>query len=411
MKLGDRIPVRNLIGTMFSLNYLLSPVLMYLWLGSFGDELQTMKVNPQEYFSYAIPAILLFIIGLNIGSKAEEEQMNSKEIESITDRYPQLPIILIIVGVAASILSRYVPSFLTLIFSTIGYLKVSGLFLSILSKRGFKVWYFLLSYGLMIFESLTSSMFNDFLNMLFFLGFFLCLRYKPPQIVKLSGILAGILLVIFIQMIKFPLRNAVGAGFNIEKLGEAVKRGQSNSAQRTGEEKVLNIVARVNQGWFFSSTVSYYQQGGYDFQRGNHAVILLQTAILPKFLAPDRIDVGDPVLFNKYSGHFVDVGTSMALGVLSDGFIDFGYNGIFIVFLFSLILNFFIKFYHKLNDKFFLAKIFSPLGLFYAIRPDNDTQTALGAAFKGVIILWIILIVIQKFYNEDVDDETELSAG
>jgi len=244
-------------------------------------------------------------------------------------------------------------------------------------------------------------MWNDFLNMLFFLGFFLCLRYKPSHFFKVGGILALILLVFFIQMIKMPLRSAVGAGFNIEKFNEAVKRGKSRADRQTSGEKLVGVVFRLNQGWFFSSTMSNYQQGGFNFQKGNHSVILLETAVLPKFIAPNRIDIGDPVLFNKYSGYFVEKGSSMALGVLGDGFIDFGYNGILVVFAFGLILNFFIKFYHKMNDKYLFAKILSPLGLFYVIRPDIDTQGSLGGALKSAVVLWILLIILQKMFSKD----------
>jgi hypothetical protein len=160
LKLGDRIPVRNLIGAMFSLNYLFSPVLIYLWLNPHTEDLYTMKVDSQIYFNYAIPAILLFLIGLNIGAKTEEEQIDEKQIENITDRYPQLPLIFIIVGIAASFLRPYVPSFLTYIFFTLSYLKVVGFFLSIFSKKGFNIWYLILSYGLLAFQSITSSMWN-----------------------------------------------------------------------------------------------------------------------------------------------------------------------------------------------------------------------------------------------------------
>jgi hypothetical protein len=105
----------------------------------------------------------------------------------------------------------------------------------------------------------------------------------------------------------------------------------------------------------------------------------------------------------------VDKGTSMALGVLGDGFIDFGYNGIFIVFAFGLILNLFIKFYHKMNDKYLFAKILSPLGLFYIIRPDIDTQGALGGVLKSAIILWVVLIVLQNIFSKDINKANDLS--
>jgi hypothetical protein len=60
-----------------------------------------------------------------------------------------------------------------------------------------------------------------------------------------------------------------------------------------------------------------------------------------------------------------------------------------------------------MNDKYLFAKILSPLGFFYAIRPDTDTQGALGGALKSAIMLLILLMIMENLFsrnNNKVDD-------
>ena len=124
-----------------------------------------------------------------------------------------------------------------------------------------------------------------------------------------------------------------------------------------------------------------------------------ESAFLPRFLAPDKLDVSDRPTFFKYSGKVLNDNTSIALGIASEGFIDFGYYGFIIVFLFAFILNQFIKLFHRLDQNYPLAKVFTPVAFFIAVRPDTDTINALGSLIKITLLIYVMLVVLNKSYK------------
>lgn len=402
LNVGKKIPLRNLAGTMFSLNYLLAPALMFFWLNPFVGEDYRMRGDATDYFIYAIPAIIMFLAGLYVFAKKNEEEINLKKIRKILDQFPSLPLQFIIIGLIASFSMPYIPSQLQFIINSLAYLKFIGMFLSILDKRPLNIIYLVITYGALLVSSLTSSMFNDLLNMLFFLGFYLSVKYKPSPVIKLAGLIAGLIFLGFIQSIKFALREQVTNTFaDLQKIPAIIQKVQKKKLST--DEKLANVTFRLSQGWVTSSSMVYYHKGGYELQNGDHSATILRLAVMPRVLDPDRMVVGDGTFFNAYSGHMVASGTSIALGILADGYIDYGQNGIFIVLVFGLIFNGFIKLYGYLDGKFGLAKVFIPICFFY-IRPDTDTFSSLGAAIKTTFVITIILFITYKFYIQNKID-------
>lgn len=394
--LGEKIPFRNLVGTMFSLNFLFAPVLLFYWLNPIIDPDYSMRGDPETYFQYAIPAILLFLIGLNIKSKKEEETLDLVAIRALINRFPSLPLQFVIFGVLADFFRDSWPSEWAFVALSLGYLKFIGLFLNIVSDKPFNFIFLILTYGNMILLSLGDSMYGEFLNLLFFLGFYLCVRYKPSHGIKILGILAGLGLIILIQKIKHPLRKQTIHSFNdLKNLGSAFEESKAVSKEQSTEEEIGEIILRLNQGWVTSSTMQYHKEGGFTLQNGKHSRLILELALIPRVLNPTRALVGDAALFNNYSGFVVAEGTSIALGVPADAYVDFGKNGIFVVFVFGLILNLFIKLYHLMDIHYGLAKIFLPICFFY-VRPDNDTFVCLGAIIKTTFVIWIVLFILYK---------------
>lgn len=406
-KLGENIPIRNWVGTMFTLNYLLSPALMWHWLDPHMNDIYKMQGDAENYFKYAIPAMLALLIGIYIFARKVDKFTNTAKVEALVLQYPRLPLHLILIGFASDLLYSFVPSELQLIFGALSYFKFAGFFLSLFNYQKLNFFYLLLSFGFLFVKSMTSSMFNDLLNMLFFLGFFLSLRYKPSHFIKVGGIIAGILLVVFIQNIKFTLRaNVTNSLSDLTKIGKVIEQSREKNESKTFEEKVINVVFRVNQGWFTSSTMAFHQEGGYEFEKGKHSLNILQTSVVPRILAPNRIVMGDRSLFNKYSGYYVQEGSSMALGILSDGYIDFGFWGLGIVFVFGLIIGLFLLLYQVLYDKFALAIVIFPI-CFFNIRPDIDTYAVIGSVLKTAFVLWLFLFFMEKVYFKDPIQEPE----
>lgn len=398
-ELGEGIPLRSLIGTLYALNYLLCPVLMYEWLNPYVEVQYRMKGTPDMYFAYAVPANCLLLAGLYINAKSRETYINVDKIKAIVNRYPNLPMQLIIFGNLVSIGIRFVPSEVQILFLGLLNLKFVGVFLHILSGKKLKPFYFIFSYGVLVVQSLISSMFNDLLNMLFFLGIILSIRYKPKTSLKFVGVIAAIGIVTFIQIIKFPLRDSVNNSFSdVTVVDDVVEESLQKSEAKGVEQKAADVVFRLAQGWITSNVLLNYKMHGFTLQDGKHATVMLKSAVLPRILAPDKYIVGDGELFSKYTGHYLTSNTSMALGILSDGYIDFAEYGIFIVFLWGLIFNLFIKLYYHWEKTYPLALIISPACFFYAIRPDTDTHAALGSLIKITFVFWIAMSFLNRYY-------------
>ncbi len=161
------------------------------------------------------------------------------------------------------------------------------------------------------------------------------------------------------------------------------------------EDNLLGSLSRGNQAWIFASTVQRMDRIG-DYQGLNIFGIYFDSALLPRILAPQKLQSGDKEIFNAFSGHQINQTTSMGLGVFADGYIANGFWG-FMFFTFGLGLLFNISFrivesWANLSEFYILMVL--PL-LNYAVRPDCELQTIINHLFKGLIVFGIIVRLTQ----------------
>jgi hypothetical protein len=128
----------------------------------------------------------------------------------------------------------------------------------------------------------------------------------------------------------------------------------------------------------------------------------LEAALLPRFLAPNKIKSGDKEIFNEFSGHIINENTSMGLGIFADGYVAYGAWGVYI-FGFALGLIFSLTF--KLVERWtkvspFYVLLLLPL-LNYAVRPDCELQTTINHLFKGMLIYGVLVYLTRKRFTLD----------
>jgi hypothetical protein len=398
--IGQGLNIRYLIGTVYTLNYLLGPVLMYTWLNDYVEIQYTLKGKHEDYFEYVIPAIGAMLIGLNMFKQKTDNALNIGRLKAIIENRPRLPMQMIIVGTAVKFVENAIPDEIDLLTSALSNLRYVGFFLHLLFAKRINYIYFAVTYGFLIFESIVSSLFNDLLNLLFFLASIIAIRYKPSNVAKIGGIVAGMAVITFIQVIKMPLRNLAAEGsIEIENIESVIEGGVEDNKGKTFDKKVADVVFRMSQGWVASNVITYYYDNhGFELQGGSHIWIMIKSSVLPRILAPDKYKVGDRELFNTYTGHIVSEGTSIALGIVSDAFIDLGQFGFIICFFWGLAFSLSVRFYSKWDIKFPLFKLTSILCYFYAMRADTDTHSSLGALIKVTFVLWLVSYWFDKYF-------------
>jgi hypothetical protein len=306
-------------------------------------------------------------------------------------------------GIILRIFSDFFPGqigFFVYLLSMIRFVGAFSLFAMNFKKF---IWLAFLVLSIELFYGFRAGMYHDAIMWVLFFALFYVYTLKPSMRLKLFGASSLILLVLFIQAIKFAYREQVwdkGQEASIETISN-VGSTKANSESLIGEENLLSSLNRGNQAWIFASTVN--RMDGYkDFQGMTNVNKYIEAALLPRFLAPNKLESGDKEIFNSFSGHIINEGTSMGLGIFADGYIAYGAWGVY-TFGFALGLIFSLTF--KLVERWtkispFYVLLLLPM-LNYAVRPDCELQTTINHLTKSIVVFGALVYFTRKRFTLD----------
>lgn len=384
---------------LYALNYLVAPTITY----QLPDEQVSygMQIPSSLYFNLALPGFFLFALGLFI-LPTKIFKIEYQKVGQSTVVNKDFLIKTTIFGLMLNLSSRFFPGeigFITYLLSMVRFVGAFAL-LSI-DKR---LWYW--SAIVILLELATgflAGMFHDAIMWVIFFGLFFIYAIKPSFRTKLVGVISTITLILFIQAVKFAYRAQVWQGEKAATLKTVAEVGstKASSDQLLGEENLLGTLNRGNQAWIFASTVDNMDRNK-NFQGLTNVNKYIEAALLPRFLAPNKIKSGDKEIFNEFSGHTINEGTSMGLGIFADGYIAYGAWGVYI-FGFGLGLIFSLTF--KLVERWtkvspFYVLLLLPL-LNYAVRPDCELQTTINHLFKGILLYGFLVFLTRKRFTLD----------
>lgn len=393
--IGTVVPIRYIAGTFMCLQMLIGPTFAYNGLDKYQFVDYVMRIPEADYFAYAIPAVLMFIFGLHItAGKLRGEIINEAEIRKFVDNSGQLPYIFIVIGFLAGYVSGSFGSELAFVFVLLGGFKYIGLFMLLLGSKKLKLWVMILVVGSIIASSLSGAMFHDLLTWLIMLGTILAIKFKPNVTLKAIATTGFILLAVIIQQLKGEYRQTLRSeSGNIDAFQNVY---QENSNSLFDFKSLASSNVRINQGFILTNIMRTVPEQ-VPFENGRELIKILEAAFLPRIIAPNKLNAGDRTIFTKYSRIPLRPGTSMALGAMGDGYINFGIIGgcIFMFFLglaFSEVLNGFYKF----SKAFPFLLLFTPLVFYYPIRADCELQTSLGHLVKSCFLIYMMLLFWKK---------------
>jgi hypothetical protein len=399
--MGTGIPIRYLAGVFMCLQMLLGPTFAYNGLDKYQFVGYEMRIPEADYFLYAIPAVCLFILGLHVtAGKLKGEIINEKAIAKFIDNSGQLPYIFVGIGFLSSYLSPFFGSELAFVFVLIASFKYIGLFMLLLGTKQIKLWILIVVFGAIISSSLRGAMFHDLLIWIIMLGSVLAIKFKPGITLKAMVTVGFILLAVVIQLLKGDYRETVQTqGGGISSFEQVYyERSEDNSLFNF--RRLAGSNTRINQG-FIITNIMHTVPDRVPYENGKELMEIVKAAVLPRILAPNKLNAGDRTIFTKYSGIPLREGTSMGLSSMGDGYINFGIVGgsIFMLFwglLFSEVLNGFYKF-----SKYYpVLLLFTPLVFYYPIRPDCELQTSLGHLVKSCFVVYMLVLFWKKDLNK-----------
>jgi len=384
---------------LYSMNYLVAPAITY----SQPSDLIVygMKIGADQYYSLALPGFICFAFGMYI-IPTRIFYLQTKKIEQGAVLNKKLLIWVTIITLIFKFISNLVSGELSFIIYLSSELRFVSAFALLLIDR--KLWYWSV---LVLMQELASAflagMYHGALMWIIFFGIYFVYVYKPRFRIKVLGLVSIVTFILFIQAIKVVYRSQVWSGgrsASIETVID-VSSQQAKSDEVLGQDNLLATLNRGNQAWIFASTVDNLDRTK-NFQGLTNVNKYLESALLPRFLAQNKIKSGDKEIFNEFSGHIINESTSMGLGIFADGYIAYGAWGVYI-FGFALGLIFSLTF--KLIERWskispFYVLLLLPL-LNYAVRPDCELQTTINHLAKGIMLYGFLVYLSRKRFTLD----------
>ncbi|MEO8769703.1 MAG: hypothetical protein ABI402_06455 [Ferruginibacter sp.] len=399
--LGSVIPVRYLLGSFMCLQMFIGPVLAYNGLDEYQHGFLKMQIPEADYFAYVIPAVGCFIAGLHIrAGMLEGEMVNREDIQLFVEKNRQLPYIFIGIGFVSSLSSGFFGSELGFVFTLLGGFKFIGTFLIILGNQKLKPIFLVLVYGSVISSSLGGAMFHDLLTWIIFIGSVFAIKYKPSSQVKAIFVIAFMSLALFIQLMKSDYREATwtnGEEGGLNTLTKTYEKGQEKN-DFFSIDKLAGSNIRINQG-FIVTNIMRNIPAQVPYAEGSELKQILEAAILPRILAPNKLNAGDRIFFMKWAGMPIAEGTSMGLSSVGDAYINFGaIGGSIFMFVYGFLFSEVLKAFYRYSKTYPVLILFTALVFYYPIRPDCELQTILGHLVKCCFLIFVMIQVwSQKF--------------
>ncbi len=392
IKSDNELPLIPLTGLFYTLNYWISPYITY---GLPMELLQyPMKISKVEYFNIMIPGLLAFIFGLNIFNK-RFLFIRDHSLDKIIFHHRFL-IHLVLVSSAVGFLRLTLG--LGFIFYLIEQLSHVGALLLILSYPSKFMFFKILPMTIKLVVSFNTGFYHDLLIWMIFYCFWFAVVYKPSAVVKISYFLILTVFILFIQSIKFSLRDINSEIANTSRLDNVivVSTRAVDQNELFSYSNFLATLNRANQGWILASTVDNMDRAN-NFQGVNHFIKYIESAALPRFLSPNKINSGDKMIFNEFSGHTLNNSTSMGLGVFADGYVAGGVNGLILAgllfgILISVLANLFLNWMRF--SRCFIVLLFPFFS--YAIRPDAEFHTVLNHIVKVTLFMFLLVQLVKS---------------
>jgi hypothetical protein len=405
---GYKLTIKEIFFSILLLQYFIAPLFVYYKfdndVGDFGYE---MKIPADEYFYFLSGVIIFTFIGLFL--PIFNDRINQKELfEKIKflDNNFNVGIILIVVSFLSYLLIPFLPSSFAFLGIFLSNLKYVGIFYLYYSNNKSKNFYIILVISFLILNIISGGVFIDlFIWGLFFITY-LTINKKINLLIKLGALGLGIFIALLIQSIKGEYRKIIWDESNSEVNEELVfldlvNVRLENVSTIFEDVNLKNFISRINQGWILTNVLNHVPQNE-DFSNGELFIKELKGILLPRVLAPDKVTASGRDVqqkFIKYTGRILYGNTTMNVGIISDGYINFGKVGCWIyMFFIGLFLNFLIHKIIQLTTKYPTLIFWLPVLFFYVVRSANDFYMIMNYLVKSLFILVFLFYLFKNTF-------------
>lgn len=398
--LGKRIEVRDLIAFLAILQWVLGPVLAYNVLPY--DELYWMDVPESVYMGYVVPACLALVVGLYF-PLSDDRLVAAEDIEKVkiyANENPYIGYLIAGVGIAAGMVSKYLPASLSFLFFLLSGMQFVGVYLILFSDSKIKWLAFAGVMGMVIMAAVLQGMFGELVLWMMFALLVIAFVLKIPMIGKIAILSLGMLLVMLLQSTKQEYRMATWYAesdkSNSEIFQEIALDRISQPAKLFEAEPLENVGARLNQGWIIARIMGHMPEK-YAFVKGETIETAIYAGLLPRVLAPTKAKAGGRANFERFTGTELPESTSMDISLVGEGFANYGvFGGIVFLLIIGLFYNLIIIKVIAISKNHPSLVLWLPILFFQVIKAETDFATVFNHFTKAALVTYMVFWGMNK---------------
>ena len=353
------------------------------------------------YVPFAFIAAQLMIMGYQLVQKPQAQWLyflhniqNSIRLQDIN--------LLIVIGFASSLLNLVHIAAIDQVTHVLSNFATCGFFAIAMYKKSFTNKYLILGIMLQLLIVVRSSMFGTFTVYVVFFAIMLLLLFRDKGfrlnwVALLVMLFAGVVFLANLQNTKASYREGISAGTQDASVNNFISAAAEASLGKTFTDKefYLPIVYRLNQAWLVSSTmikVPYAEP----FAGGGTIFRSCVDAIVPRFLNPEKEKAGGKEKIKKYTYLKLTESTSMNIGLLGEGYVNFGKWGApIVIFLYGMLIGFLEKKILVYSFKKPIILLLFPVFFELVLTSETDFLIIINGMVKNTIIVLVVLYLMD----------------
>jgi hypothetical protein len=372
-----------------------------------------MQVPEQDYFGYALPALILFsfILSFPLNSSKYEDSgeflfQHIDRIKGYLKKNPNLGATIMIVGAAELLFGGIFPGSLRFFFDIFFFSSFAGLLMVFFGdNKTYKIILIPAFVLLLLLKSLETSMFTVIAYMSIAIASFFLIGNKTRIFRKITFFIVGCFSLLLLQNSKVAYRKVLKAsGNNSAQIGtffNIIQEQFFNSENFFQVNEFYPVFIRLNQG-FNVSQVMKRIPSSQDFDRGNMIQKSILASVTPRFLWPDKPMAGGHFNMKYYSGITIIFGTySTNVGPLGEAYGAYGViGGILVICILAIYIRFAYFSVWRISLKYPIMILWLPV-IFYqtTYSAENDILQILNSTIKSSIFLWLFSKVQPRWFG------------
>lgn len=399
---GKSVNLLNLIQLHSCIVYLVAPTVGYLY---FGIENQIsniwkafMPISSVDYFTFMIPALIAFYIGMEIfySTKLDKETTISiGKIHISLINKKKVALRLVLIGFISYYLALIVPVFLAFVFNILFSFIFPGLFYLSFNKNKNRLDIAIISFiiGWIVLTAIKSTMFTIVMYMGVTVSGVLLYNLSLSFLQKLIITIIAFWGILTIQYTKLELRyfrEIEKSEISITKFFGTFLKNTTILKGNVDPNLFFPIYIRINQGRLTANVlknIPYHQ----NYDNGDRLFTTLISSVVPRLFWPDKPMAGGRFNMKYYANIQLDK-ASMNVGPIGEAYGSFGPNGAYVyIFLFGAFISLVLRYFLKLCLRRPLLIFWLPVLFFQTVYcSETDSLQVFNSIFKTTFLLFII---------------------